>query len=419
MPKNPAILVAALLLSFVTQLAGCSESSPGGTSAPSQNGSDKTIIIGGDFATSGADTTAGVPVENGVRLAIELEAAKGLPGGYQLQAQMLDDTVNGVHNDAQGVRNIQSLLQNPRVLAIVGPQNSDVARAEIPVANQAKIALVSPTTTSISLTDDASGATALRRANPAMHTFFRTIVRDDLQGAVDAQYAYHDLHARRAYVIDDNEAYGLGIADVFAHEFAREGGTVIERSHLTAGQQDFMPLLTRAEGTKPDLIYFGGVVSSGAGLLRRQMVELGMHAIFMGGDGIKEDGFIAAAGASADGVYCSAGAPNLATLPAAARFLKDYATRYPGQAMISYSANGYAAGEIVARAIRGLMERNGGVPPTREQIIAAIGGSMTKDTPIGPIAFDGNGDMVRPFVSIWTIRDGKFVFIAQQQMAAR
>src|SRR5579863_5318196 len=310
-PKYSAILVAALLLSSLFQLVGCTGSSSGEGGTSSQSAYDKTIIIGGDFATSGADATAGVPVENGVRLAIEQEAAKGLPGGYQLRAQMLDDTVNGVHNDAQGVRNIQALLQNPHLLAIVGPQNSDVARAEIPVANQAKIALVSPTTTSISLTDDASGAAALRRANPALHTFYRTVMRDDLQGAADAQYAYHDLHAGRAYVIDDNEAYGLGIADVFAREFAREGGMVIERSHLTAGQQDFMPLLTRAEATKPDLIYFGGVVSSGAGLLRRQMVELGMRAIFMGGDGIKEDGFIAAAGASANGVYCSAGAPNL------------------------------------------------------------------------------------------------------------
>lgn len=406
----------AVSLAFVTALTSGCASSGGGSSTPSD---DKVIIIGGDFATSGADTTAGVPTEDGALLAIEQEAKKGLPGGYVLRAQMLDDTVNGVHNDGQGVRNVQSLIQDPRVLAIVGPQNSSVARAEIPVANAAKIALVSPTTTSVSLTDDKSGAAALRRANPKYHTFFRTVLRDDLQGSADADYAYNVLHVRRAYVIDDNEAYGLGIADVFASAFAHDGGTVIDRSHLTASQLDFDPLLTRVSGTHPDLIYFGGVVASGAGQLRRQMVQLGMTATFMGGDGIKEDGFILAAGKTADGIYCSDGAPNLNALPEASHFLKDYAARFPGQLLGTYSANSYAAAEIVIESIRKLMESNGGVPPTREQVVDEIARSTTSDTPLGSIAFTPEGDVTTPVVSFWTVKGGKYVFLSQQRKMLR
>lgn len=402
----------AVSLAFVTALTSGCASSGGGSSTPTK---DKVIIIGGDFATSGADTTAGVPTENGALLAIEQEAKKGLPGGYTLRAQMLDDTVNGVHNDGQGVRNVQALIQDPRVLAIVGPQNSSVARAEIPVANAAKIALVSPTTTSVGLTDDASGAASLRRTNPTYRTFFRTVLRDDLQGSADADYAYNVLHARRAYVIDDNESYGLGIADVFASAFARLGGTVLERSHLTAQQQDFVPLLTRVAGKHPDLVYFGGVVASGAGELRRQMVQLGMTSTFMGGDGIKEDGFVLAAGKAADGIYCSDGSPNLNAMPEAAQFLKDYSARFPGQLLGTYSANSYAAAQIVVESIRKLMLSNGGVPPTREQLVDEIAHSTTPDTPLGPIAFTPQGDVTTPVVSFWTVRNGKYVFISQQR----
>ena len=404
------ILAAAALAIAVSPITGCVKSGQNATP-------EKLIIIGGDFATSGGDASAGVPTQNAAVLAIEDEAKTGLPGGYALRAQMEDDTVGGVHDAAQGVRNVQALLQDPRVLAIVGPQNSSVARAEIPVANQAKIALISPSTTSVGLTDDAAGAAELRRDNPKLHTYFRTVLRDDMQGSADANFAFTRLDARRAYVIDDDQSYGKGIADVFARSFARLGGVVIDRAHLSAAQQDFIPLLTRVEGAHPDLVYYGGVVSSGGALLRRQMVKLGMKATFMGGDGIKEQGFIDGAGAAADGVYCSDGAPNLDALPSAAQFLREYAARFPGQPVGTYSANAYAAAQVAVEAIRRLMERNGGVPPTREEVARAIAASTTPDTPLGSIAFTVDGDVTTPVVSMWTIRRGAFLFIEQERKA--
>ena len=392
-------------------LAACASGAKSGGGA-----SDKVIVIGGDFATSGGDASAGVPTQNGAQLAIDQEAQRGLPGGYTVKSEFLDDTVGGVHDPAQGVRNVQSLLQDAKVLALVGPQNSSVARAEIPVANQADIALVSPSATSIELTDDASGAAQLRPVK-SLHTFFRVVLRDDLQGAADADFAYATLRARRAYVVDDNEAYGRGLADVFAKSFSASGGVVLERAHFTAGQQDFIALLTRAQGLRPDIVYYGGVVSTGGAELRRQMVSLAMPATFMGGDGIWDPGFLTAAGAAANGAYCSKGAPDLSVLPSASRFLRDYAARFPGQPIGTYSANAYVAAEVTVEAIRSLMERNGGVPPTRAQVVAAIASSTVSSTPLGPIAFSPSGDVTTPVVSMWKVAGGKFAFLSQQTKA--
>jgi branched-chain amino acid transport system substrate-binding protein len=403
-------LARALAFAAATFVCSCAPSHT--SSAP-----PKVIVIGGDFATSGGDASAGVPTQDGAQLAIEQEAARGLPGGYTVTAQFEDDTIGGVHDPAQGVRNIETLLQDPRVLAIVGPQNSSVARAEIPVSNHARIALISPSATSVALTDDASGAAEMRQTYPRLHTFFRTVLRDDLQGSADAEYAYAQLHARRAYVIDDHESYGQGIADVFSRSFQAAGGVVIERAHLTSGQQDFIALLTRVQGMHPDLVYYGGVVSTGGAELRRQMVKLGMTSTFMGGDGIKEDGFLSAAGAAADGIYCSDGAPDLTVMPSAARFLKDYAARFGGAPVGTYSANAFVSVEVAVDAIRGLMEKSGGVPPTRDQVLAAIARSVTPDTPLGTVAFDSDGDVTTPVVSIWTVKNGKYVFLMQQRKA--
>src|ERR1700680_2318183 len=222
-------------------LAGCGVHGSGaGTTA-------KTVVIGADFATSGTDAAAGVPTQNGVVLAVEDEQKKGLPGGYTLRLDTLDDSIGGVHNPEQGALNVQTFVADPDVLAVIGPQNSNVARAEIPVTNAAKLALISPSSTSIGLTDDASGARSLRQTHPELRNFFRTVMRDDMQGAADAQFAYGKLGARRIYVIDDNESYGKGLADVFVPSFEKLGGTIIDRAHLTKGQQDFIALLTSIE----------------------------------------------------------------------------------------------------------------------------------------------------------------------------
>jgi branched-chain amino acid transport system substrate-binding protein len=375
----------------------------------------KIIVIGADFPTSGIDAAANVPTQNAVVLAVEDENKRGMPGGYTIQLDTADDSVGGVHNPEQGALNIQGFISDKRVLAVIGPGNSNVARAEIPVANAASLAIISPSATSISLTDDASGARELRQINPDLHAFFRTVMRDDMQGAADADFAYHVLGARRVYVIDDNESYGKGLADVFVPAFRKLGGIVIDRAHFAKAQQDFIALLTSVASTKPDLIFYSGVVSTGGAKLRRQMFELGINAKFMGGDGLKDPGFLQAGGAAADGTYASEGAPELSRMPSARSFLTEYAARFPGQLLGTYSANGYAATQAAIEAIRSLMARNGGTPPTRAQVVAEIAKSTTADTPIGPVAFDGSGDITTPVVSMWIVRGGKYVFLSQER----
>ena len=64
----------------------------------------------------------------------------------------LDDAVNGVHNPEQGAKNAQAFIADPAVLAVVGPFNSNVARAMMPILNQADLAQISPSNTNETLT---------------------------------------------------------------------------------------------------------------------------------------------------------------------------------------------------------------------------------------------------------------------------
>ena len=367
-----------------------------------------TYKIGIDLPTSGADASDGVPTKNGALLAIDDANAKGLPGGITLQAEPLDDAVQGVHDPAQGAQNLKTFAADPSVVGVVGPFNSNVARAEIPVSNDAGLALVSPSNTNDGLTIG-EGAKALRTSHPDEITYFRVCTRDQNQGAAGADLA-KSLGFKKAYVVDDNETYGKGLADVFDKDFRAGGGTILGHDHLTKNQQDFKALLTKIKATNPDVVYFGGVTATGGGLLRRQMGDAGMSNVpYIGGDGISDTEFLKDAGALANNSYYTVAAPDASKLPSAAAFNKEYKAKF-GSDPGAYSASAYAAALVIINAVKEAAA-NGGV--TRANVLKYVAATKGLPTPIGAVGFDKNGDTTNPVISEYKIVGGKPQFLKQ------
>ncbi|MEO6913336.1 MAG: branched-chain amino acid ABC transporter substrate-binding protein [Candidatus Baltobacteraceae bacterium] len=402
---RPFLRYAAVGL--IALLAACSGGGSG-SSSPSPAG---TIVkIGIDLPLSGADTFAGQTTANGALLAID-QAKPKAPAGLNLAAFVLDDAVQGVHSAQQGAANTRTFIADPSVLGMIGPYNSDVAAAEIPLTNAAGLVQVSASTVSDGLTLGADAA-QLRRANPSINNFFRVCTTDSRQGSAGAQFA-RKLGLKRVYIIDDNETYGLDLANLFEADFKMLGGTVLGHDHVTKDQQDFKALLTKAAAAKPDAIFFGGTSSTGGGLIRKQMFDAGLGALpFIGGDGIADQQFIAVAGKRADGTYYTVAAPNALKLPAAQQFVKDYQNRFHSS-VGPYSANAYAAAQVLIAAIERAVRKNGGKSPNRAQVLQAVAQTSNLPTPIGPISFDKRGDVTNPVLSLYEIRDGKPNFITQ------
>ena len=398
---------AAAALLCAASVAACSHStsssSTGASPAPA------AIKIGIDLPLSGADASVGRSTLNGMLLAIAQANAKGLPGGFTLVTMQLDDAVQGVHSPEQGVSNVKTMIADPSVLAMLGPYNSNVASAEIPVTNGAGLAQISPSAVSDGLTMGADAKT-LRRNNPAQNAFFRVCTTDSRQGSAAAAFALK-FGWRKAYIIDDDETYGLDLANVFAHDFAAKGGTVLGHDHIAKNTQDFKSLLTKIAATKPDLIFFGGTTSTGGGLIRQQMFDTGLGKVaFMGGDGIPDIATVA--GARANGTYYTLAAPNAQKLPSAQAFIKAYRAAYH-QSIGPYSANAYAAAQVAIVAIENAIKADGNTLPTRAQVLAQVAKTNDVQTPIGPISFDANGDVKEPVLSLYTIKGGKPVFLDQ------
>lgn len=399
-----AASLAALTLCL--GFAACS-----GSGAPSGN----TIKIGIDLPLSGADASVGRSTLNGMLLAIDAASKKGLPGGFTLEAVQLDDAVQGVHSPQQGVANVRTFVSDPNVLAVLGPYNSNVAAAEIPITNAAGLAQISPSTVSDGLTIGPD-AEKLRRANPARNAFFRVCTTDARQGAAAAAFA-RKLGLKNAYIIDDNETYGLDLADVFEQDYQKLGGTVLGHDHIAKDTQDFKSLLTKIAAKKPDLIFYGGTTSTGAGLIRQQMFDVGLGGVaFMGGDGIPD--IASVAGARANGTFYTVAAPNAEKLPSAQAFVKDYQAAYH-ESVGPYSANAYAAAAVAIAAISRAIVENGNKLPDRAQVLAAVAKTDDLSTPIGKVGFDANGDVKEPVLSLYAIKDGKSIFVDQINLTAR
>jgi len=407
-PSPVSRAVAAFALSAL--LAACNSSSS--TSSSSSSGaSGGTIKIGVDLPVSGADASIGIPTQNGAVLAVEQANKNGFAGGkFKLEASLLDDAVQGKHDPNAGAQNVKTFIADDGVLAMIGPFNSNVAQAEIPLTNDAGLPQISPSNTNDGLTVG-DNAKKLRTAHPDTNTYFRVCTRDTKQGQTLAQVAAQRLGYKKAFIIDDNETYGKGLADVFDAQYRQLGGTVLGHEHITANQVDFKALLTKIKSQNPDVVFFGGNTSTGGGLIRRQMADVGMAKTpYLGGDGISDDEFEKQAGDMANGSYMTTAAPDAAKLPSAKAFVDAYKARFKGD-VGPYSANAYTAAKIEIAAIEKAIADNGGKMPTRADVLKNIAATTNFDSPIGKQGFDANGDTTAPILTLFKVQGGKRVTI--------
>lgn len=396
-------MAAAVTLALLT---ACSS----GGSSPSGN----VVKLGVDLPLSGADASVGQSTLNGVIFAVEqANAGHALPDGMSVEVDQLDDAVGGVHSPQQGVANVRTFVSDGNVLAMVGPYNSNVAAAQIPITNAAGLLQVGPSVVSDGLTLGPDAA-ALRRANPNVNTFFRVCTTDTRQGSADAAFA-RKLGWKTAYLVDDNETYGLDLANVFEGDFTKLGGTILGHDHLAANTQDFKALLLKIAASKPDVIFYGGVTSTGGGMLRKQMSDTGLgNTPMLGGDGITDLNTVA--GNLADGAYYTVAAPNAEKLASAQAFVAGYQQRFHTQ-VGPYSANAYAATQVAIAAIAAAARAAKGFPSRAAVVKAAALTDLP--TPIGRIRFDAHGDVLDPVVSLYTFKNGQPSFIQQFNLTVK
>ncbi|MFJ3301665.1 branched-chain amino acid ABC transporter substrate-binding protein [Streptomyces sp. NPDC086549] len=390
------VILTSVLTTGALTLTAC------GSRDKDSKGSDSgnvTVTIGVDAPLTGANSATGLGIQYGAQIAVDDANKNKTVPGVTFKIKALDDKAI----PATGQQNASGLVADKSVLGVVGPLNSGVATQMQQVFATANLVEISPSNTNPELTMGKNWQTSKSRP---FKTYFRTATTDELQGAYAADYAYNGIHKKKAFVVDDKQTYGAGLAKIFKEQFAKQGGKVIGTDHVNTGDRDFSTLVTKIKNSGADLLYYGGQYDESE-VLTKQLKEAGAKIPLFGGDGMFTPTYIKTAGKAAEGdLVTSIGVP-VDTLPAAKTFVDTYkAKKYPGD-YGTYGSYAYDATTAIIKAVAQVV-KDGKVPSdARAQIVDAVQKSSF-DGISGKIAFDEYGDTTNKQLTVYQVTSGEW-----------
>ncbi len=296
--------------------------------------SGDTIKVGVYGDTTGATSSFGQSTKNGIQLAFEEINAAGGINGKKLEMLFEDD--QGTPEKAKTV--ISKLINQDKVVAVLGEVASSNSLAAAPVAQEAKIPMITPSSTNPKVTEVGDYIS-------------RVCFIDPFQGSVMAKFAANTLKAKTAAILGDNSSdYSKGLTKFFEEEFTKLGGKVITKQTYAQKDQDFKAQLTQMRDQKPDVIYVPGYYGE-VGIIAKQARELGMNQPLLGGDGWDSPELWKLGGAALKPAYISNHYSADNPAPEIQNFVKAYQAKF-NVAPDSLAALAYDSAKVLADAIK-------------------------------------------------------------------
>ncbi len=306
---------------------------PGGGAAPPLR-----IGLIGPFTGPSADF--GLPMHNGVRLAVDEINAVGGYLGRQLELVVRDDTAR----PDVGRQRSEELVAE-QVVATIGFCNTGVAQQSLEVFQAARIPLLIPCATGTPLT--------ARYPGPESY-IFRTSARD----AIQAPFIVQDLAQRgwlRVAVFADTTGYGeAGLKDVQA-ALAAAGVTPVHVARFATGVKDLSADLKAARDAGANVIV-GYTVGPENAVIAKGRQALKWDVPFVGPWTLSFPFFIDGAQAAAEGALVVQTFIAEPSNERRAAFLANYARKFNAQRITVpvAAAQGYDTVYLLLHALFGL-----------------------------------------------------------------
>ncbi|MDN0194865.1 branched-chain amino acid ABC transporter substrate-binding protein [Streptomyces sp. S.PNR 29] len=395
------VILTSVLATGALTLTACGSRDDSGDKS-GDGGDGTTLTIGVDAPLSGENSTTGLGIQYGAQIAVDDANKNNWVPGVKFKLKALDDKAQ----PATGQSNATSLTGDDTVVGAVGPLNSGVAQTMQQVFASANMVQISPSNTAPELTQGKNWQTDKKRP---YKTYFRTATTDELQGSFAAQYAYNGLKKKKAFVVDDKQTYGAGLAKIFNEQFKKLGGKVVATDHVNTGDKDFGSLVTKIKNSGADLLYYGGQYDESS-LITKQLKDNGVKIPLFGGDGMFASTYIETAGKASEGDLATAIGVPADTLPAAKQFIQTYKDKgYKGD-YGAYGAYSYDAATAIIKAVKAVKDANGGKLPTdvkdlRSKIVDAVQKSDFEGI-TGKVSFDQYGDTTNKQLTVYQVEKG-------------
>jgi branched-chain amino acid transport system substrate-binding protein len=364
---------------------------------------DQVVKIGIDASLTGGDANEAELVKNGALLAIEEANEAKTVKGVKFEGYVLDDgtATAGQYDPAQAAINARKFVADKMVLGEVGPQMSGAAKAMIPIASWANLAMITESATNPAMTDPGQAAQFRPNGKPV---FFRTVATDAYQGPYLANYYADTLKVKTLYVLDDTGAYGAGIADSFSAQAEKKGIKILGRDKLDPKAADYTAVFTKIKELNPDGLFYGGVLQAGVKVVKEAYDILPHTMVKGGGDGIiGAEMFTAAGYPAAEGWYGTQASPHVTEDTSIKDWIAKYKAKF-NKAPDDYTVTAYDGTLVIIDAVKKVKES--GKPITRDAVRDAVAMAKVK-TLQGVVAFDENGDIQDKVISVFQAHENK------------
>ena len=347
---------------------------------------EEPIRIGEYASITGKEASLGQSSHNGTLMAIDdLNAAGGVLGRPLLL--ITEDTQSKPGESATAAK---KLISRDKVVALLGEVASSRSLEAAPVAQLAKVPMISPASTNPKVTETGN-------------YIFRTCFIDPFQGPVMARFAQEKLRAKRvALMVSNSSAYSIGLAKFFREAFTANGGTIVLEQKYAEGDKDFKAQLTAIKSAGVDAVFNPGYYNEGA-LIVLQARDLGLTLPIFGADSWEAEALIELGGKAIEGAYlCSHYSPADPS-PRVQNFVQAYKKRF-GSTPDSNASLGYDSVLVLVDAIK----RAGSTDRTK--IRDALAATKNFAAVTGNITIDAQRNASKNAVII-QVRNGKFEFV--------
>ena len=421
--KSVLALLGLLVAALALVAAGCGGGDDGGgvEALPSSSCSeieyegegDPDVLIASDLPLQGGDRVQTLQMQDAIRYVLGQNEWKA--GDLNVAYQGCDDSTAqaGSWDSGKCSENASSYAANDKLIGVIGTFNSGCAQIIIPVLNEAPdggIAMVSPANTKVCLTTSVPSceSTEPDKYYPAgTRNYARVVALDDAQAATIATYVKEDLNLSSVFILNDKQAYGLGLATNLESSFKFLDIEVKGNEGWDAKASNYEALMNQVKASGAEGVVLSGLVTlNGVKLLKDKFAVLGGNdevpllapdgftpftEVDKAGAGATTGMFVTVAGSSADALAAAGGA--------GADFVEAYKAEFGVGRVEPYTA--YAA-----QAVQVLLNAIAEAGDDRAAVIAGIH-SVDVDGILGQFTINENGDVNSGAITVYEGPDWK------------
>ncbi len=349
-----------------------SDSTASGASGSAASG--EPIPIGLAVAQTSNVALLGQDQVDGAKIAEDYFNKKGGVNGRPIKL-MIQDTGG---DEAGAINAFQTLINNDKVVAIVGPTLSQQAFAADKIAVQAKVPVLAPSNTAQGIPQIGEYVTRVSApiSKVAPNAIQAALKIDPNIKKVAVGFAQDDAFSKSETVTFQN-----AITDTFKLD-------LVTVQTFSTKDTDFTTQATAMLNAQPDLIVISGLASDGGNLVK-QLRELGYKGLIVGGNGFNTSRIYSVCQAQCDGILVAqAYSPSLDT-----PINKDWSALYkaqknadPGQ----IPAQAFSCVQIAVDALTALDKKS----PIAQMDLGALRTALnqqiqsgTYQTPLGEVGF--------------------------------